>query len=99
MISATSESGSTVEVKHIVLEASSQWFIETNLTKHCLIDHMETSTLIFKLYDQFDSISFEEHEFLFYIPYEWFSVITDSLLLNKSISVMKSNMLSNKPWA
>lgn len=95
MISGHSDNGRCVEIRHLVLDGSSQWVIGKNVTKYANILHADQKVIEFMVGDVKDSFSMIEHEFLSYIPLVAFAPKA------KRLSVMlclNGNICNNYSW-
>lgn len=71
VLCATSDQGSPVEIRHLVIEGSSQWIIGRNVTRHCDIEHIRSNSLLLPGSDS-HTISIEDRGFHSYLPYDIF---------------------------
>lgn len=94
ILTATSNRGIKLNIRHIIIEGFSQWVIGENVTGKATIDHLDNNVIIFKNNNQLDSISLVEHEFLSYIHISRFC----KSYLGPTISCLNGQALSHKPW-
>eukprot|EP00171_Calliarthron_tuberculosum_P001315 IDg1315t1 len=66
---ATLSNSTTVDIRHLIIEGSSQWLIGRNVTKHCDIVHIGGNYL--RLPEN-TAIKLKNHGYHSYVPYELF---------------------------
>lgn len=64
---AISDNGKKIYIKHLVLDGSSQWFIDKNVTNNANILHANRSAIQFYNDGHADRISIYDHKFLSYM--------------------------------
>lgn len=70
MLTARSDSGDPVSIRHLVIAGSSQWIIGRNVTRNCDILHLGTNVL--RLPKNQGSITIIDKDFHSYLPYNIF---------------------------
>lgn len=70
LISARSDQGDEINIRHLVIEGSSQWVTGRNVTQKCNIVRIGKNEL--ELPDNSGTISLNNHDLNCYIPYEIF---------------------------
>eukprot|EP00171_Calliarthron_tuberculosum_P022021 IDg22021t1 len=72
VLNAISDQGDSVEVRHLVIDGSSQWVIGRNVTRFCDIIHVGENLIRFSNKSITGSISLIENDFHSYLPYKIF---------------------------
>ena len=75
LLSVCSDQGAEVQIRHLIISGSSQWFIGRNITSHCDIVHTDGNILRLPNRDdnvEFFSISLIDSDMHTYIPHEIF---------------------------
>lgn len=95
VLSLTADCGSTVQVRHLVLDGSSQWVIGRNVTHQSDIVHVDGNLLsIPKPHNNRITVSMIDHDLHSYIPFASFMRAAPSVL---TANLSLSNALQSKP--
>lgn len=105
VLSATTNQGTIVNIRHLVIEGSSQWVVGRNVSRHCNIDHIYRNALI--LPASLESyISLVDHGFHSYIPFEAFgptdTKLTDPAAFGRVFCAtlhVHSASQATRPWS
>lgn len=95
VLTATSDSGNSINITHLVLEGSSQWVIGRNVTRKANIEHLERNALAFVVDGNIDYISMVDHYFLSYIPLDCFIASRNS---ESTLSCLSAVTTHDMPW-
>ena len=95
MLTATSDSGRNVFIRHLVLDGSSQWVIGKNVTQKSNRLHIGKNALQFIVDGVADHISMTNREFLSYISLTAFAPGYDP---SSVLACLNSNIIKNKSW-
>ena len=85
MITAQSDQGNDVNIRHLIIKGTSQWVIGRNVTKCCNIIHIGENILQLPCVSNSnpDTISLHDHDMHCYIPYSSFSRVSKTTLYLK----------------
>ena len=99
LISAKSDQGVPLQIRHLIIEGSSQWVIGRNVTRFCNIHHFDRNCLMFRspVSDELLSMSLYDVGDHCYLPFSTFestqSRHVDKCLVSLSCSVQTSDLL------
>ncbi len=94
ILTVKSDNSNYINIRHIVIEGSSQWVVGRNVTRRSNLNHIEQNAIAFIVGNSQDTITMIDHEFLSYIPISKFvNCKTDRL------ECMNGHVVSNRPWS
>ena len=106
MFKARTHQGGFVQIRHLVIEGSSQWVVGRNVTNYCNILHIDENTLILPpdaSGNSKGSITLVDHDMHTYIPHSVFISRADNFTSDneKTLFCAAANVnedVGSKPW-
>ena len=96
LLSAQADSGRKVNIRHLVLDGSSQWVIGRNVTSNANLIHVGKNALQIVKDGITNHISMVNRKFLSYVPLSRFNDHNEGLSV---LSGLSGNFLYSKPWS